>query len=391
MPKTADEITPIIPRHGVILLDDGVVKIRVRDGHLEVESYGWGEHHMARLARVGHGLERLIATSWDGFVSLDALRWLAVKKIPLTIVKGSDILLSNPMRPADARMRRAQLAAEVSGVAIEVSRELIGRKLQGQQSVAREKLRDPGTATAIADLGKSLAGAKTLEEIRILEARAASAYWIGWRGIEVTFPRKGKREIPEHWRRFGRRASLLTGTPKSATNPANCALNFLYAILLSESTIALMAMGLDPSLGYLHNDIPNRDSLACDLMEAARPAVDRYVLDLISTPLDRNWFYEKSDGEVCLMPEGRKALSQTWRLWRAAVSPLAEMVADMLIPGAPTRLTARHNREANGLPGIAPLPAVPALQRLCRICGARSPAIVSTARPAHRYSNASRL
>jgi hypothetical protein len=104
-------------------------------------------------------------------------------------------------------------------------------------------------------------------------------------------------------------------------------------------------------------------------MEAGRPAVDGYVLDLISTPLDRNWFYEKSDGEVCLMPEGRKALSQTWRLWRAAVSPSAEMIADMLIPGSPTRLTARRSREAVGRPGIAPLPAVPALQRLCRICG----------------------
>jgi CRISPR-associated protein Cas1 len=391
MPTATEEITPILPRHGVILLDDGVLKIRVRHGHLEIETYGFGEHHMARLARVGHNLERLVATSWDGFISLDALRWLAVQKIPLTIIQGSDILLSNPMRPADARMRRAQLAAEESGIAVLISRALISRKIQGQERVAREKLKDPRTAAAIADVGKSLAGTKTLEEIRILEARAASAFWTAWKGIEVTFPRKGKREVPEHWRRFSGRASLLTGTPKSATNPINCALNFLYAILLSESTIALMSMGLDPSLGYLHADIPNRDSLACDLIEGARWAVDSYVLDLISRPLDRNWFYEKSDGEVCLMPEGRKALSQTWRLWRSAVSPLAEMVADMLIPGAPTPLTARRNREAKAGQGLLHCRPCQPFRGSAASAGRRSPAIVSTARCALRYSNASRL
>ena len=46
-------------------------------------------------------------------------------------------------------------------------------------------------------------------------------------------------------------------------------------LLESEARLAAAALGLDPGLGVLHLDTPNRDSLACDLMEAVRPQVDR--------------------------------------------------------------------------------------------------------------------
>jgi hypothetical protein len=42
-------------------------------------------------------------------------------------------------------------------------------------------------------------------------------------------------------------------------------LNYLYAVLESESRLAAAALGLDPGLGVLHVDTPARDSLACDL------------------------------------------------------------------------------------------------------------------------------
>jgi CRISPR/Cas system-associated endonuclease Cas1 len=39
------------------------------------------------------------------------------------------------------------------------------------------------------------------------------------------------------------------------------------------------ALGLDPGIGFLHVDTPNRDSLACDLMEVARADVDAFLID----------------------------------------------------------------------------------------------------------------
>lgn len=61
----------------------------------------------------------------------------------------------------------------------------------------------------------------------------------------------------------------------------NAALSYLYAILLGECVTATHAAGLEPGLGILHSDQPNRPSLALDLMEEFRPlVVDQVVMRL---------------------------------------------------------------------------------------------------------------
>jgi CRISPR-associated endonuclease Cas1 len=73
----------------------------------------------------------------------------------------------------------------------------------------------------------------------------------------------------------------LTGAPRAATNPVNALLNYVYSLLESESRLAVLSAGLDPTLGVLHADQRNRDSFALDAMEPIRPAVDAFVLDLL--------------------------------------------------------------------------------------------------------------
>src|SRR6185369_18013626 len=97
-----------------------------------------------------------------------------------------------------------------------------------------------------------------------------------------------------------------------AVNPANAILNYLYAVLESETRLAITALGLDPGLGVLHVDTPRRDSLACDLMEPVRPVIDAYLFDWISrSPLRREWFYEQRDGNCRLMGPFAALLSET--------------------------------------------------------------------------------
>jgi hypothetical protein len=164
-------------------------------------------------------------------------------------------------------------------------------------------------------------------------------------------------------------------------------LNYLYAVLESEARIAGAAMGLDPGLGFLHLDAPNRDSLACDLMEPVRAQVDAYVLNWISRePLKREWFFEERDGNCRLMGPFAARLSETASMWRTAVGPITESVAHALWksldkrerrsapPG--TRLTQRRSREVKGASVPEPEPLAKP-ERVCRMCGA------STAEGAH--------
>jgi CRISPR-associated protein Cas1 len=97
--------------------------------------------------------------------------------------------------------------------------------------------------------------------------------------LPINFPKKDEHRVPEHWRTFGTRVSPLTGSPRRAVNPSGAILNYLHAVLESECRLAITVLGMDPGLGVLHVDLPARDSLACDLMEAIRPEIFSSVGD----------------------------------------------------------------------------------------------------------------
>jgi CRISPR-associated endonuclease Cas1 len=58
-------------------------------------------------------------------------------------------------------------------------------------------------------------------------------------------------------------------------------LNYAYAVLHTQVKIALVAEGLDPTIGVSHSVGKYRDALVLDRMEPLRPVVDRVVLELV--------------------------------------------------------------------------------------------------------------
>jgi CRISPR-associated endonuclease Cas1 len=315
-------------------------------------------------------------------VSLAALRWLADQDAAFVMLErdGSVLATTGPVPPSDARLRRAQALAFESGVAVKIARELIHRKLFGQERLVREKLGATFTADSIAQARLELAEAETIPSIRQIEAKAANAYWSAWWTVSVNYPKNDLRRVPEHWRTFGSRHSLLTGSPRLAVNPPNAMLNYLYAVLESESRLALAALGLDPGIGVMHVDSPSRDSLACDLMEAIRPQVDAYLFDwIVREPLHRDWFFEQRDGNCRLMGSFAVRLSETAPMWGRAVAPIAEWVSRTLwstirkptgqrFPA--TRLTQSRRRQVKGSSFDAEIKDALRPLRICRTCGA---------------------
>ncbi len=95
----------------------------------------------------------------------------------------------------------------------------------------------------------------------------------------------------------------------------NAVLSFAYTILGGECANALMSVGLDPYVGFMHRDRPGRTSLALDLMEELRPVLgDRFVLTLINTKALRAEHFEKQkDQAVLLNEDGRKVFFNAWQ------------------------------------------------------------------------------
>jgi CRISPR-associated endonuclease Cas1 len=373
----------LTPRHGVLTLFGYGIQVRVDRGHLLIEDGICEDRRKIRLARVGHGLKRLVCISADGFISLAALQWLAAQDASFVMLErdGSVLATTGPVRPSDAKLRRAQALAHVSGAALRITRELIRQKLAGQESVARNKLLDTTTADTIARFGEELPRAEQIASIRLIEAQAALAYWSAWRTLPITFPKNDLARIPAHWLSFGARISPLTGSPRLSVNPPNAMLNYLYAVLESEARLAAAALGLDPGLGVMHADSGNRDSLALDLLEPVRPQVDSYLLDWITRqPLTRQWFFEQRDGNCRLMGPFAVQLAETATMWRRVVAPIAEWVAQAIWnshPGSPkavqqvpTRLTHRRRSEGRGNDFKVQTSSAPRQAKICEICGA---------------------
>jgi CRISPR-associated endonuclease Cas1 len=373
---------PILLRHGVITLFGYGIKVHVNRGHLIIQDGIGGNRRAARLSRVGHGLRRLVVVGSDGMVSLSALTWLASQDAAFVMLNrdGSVLTTTGPVRKSDARLRRAQGLADSSSAGLQIVRELITQKLLGQEQLTRDRLHQSELADKIATARATVSTISTKPAFLSLEAQAANAYWSAWRNLPIQFPKRDLQRVPEHWRTFGPRMSPLTGSPRLAVNPANAILNYLYALLESETCLAIAALGLDPGLGFLHLDTANRDSLACDLMEPIRPVVDTYLLDLISRgPLRREWFFEQGDGNCRLLSSFAVQLSETSLIWRSAIAPVAERISKLLWAGRPrtnrtglppTRLTQGHRRQAKGVSSKWPVKQFQRIPRRCKACGA---------------------
>ena len=315
-----------------------------------------------------------------GKAALAALRWLADQDAAFVMLDrdGSVLITTGPVLPSDARLRRAQALGAHSGADLRITRVLISAKLAGQERIARNTLNNLVTAETILHARTALDTAVTIPAIRGLEARAGLAYWSAWRDLAVNFPKLDLCRVPKHWRTFGTRVSSVLGSPRCAVNPPNAILNYLYAVLESESRLALATVGLDPGIGFLHVDSRTRDSLACDLMETVRPEIDSYVLDWLTHRLfRRKEFFEMPDGTCRLMAGLCAQLSETARTWRHAVAPWAELVARTLWAtiGRPgnqpaTPLTGDHRRAGRGGKHIRQVVVPPRPPRICRGCGA---------------------
>jgi len=314
-------------------------------------------------------------------VSLAALRWLADQDASFVMLErdGSVLATTGPVRSSDARLRRAQALANSNGTAIQLTVELIGHKLAGQEKVARQRLNNLVVADKIVEFRSGLQTARQVDAVLSIEANAALAYWSAWSKLPILYPRTDVRRVPDHWQVFGSRVSPLTDSPRLAVNPPNAVLNYLYAVLESEACLAAAALGLDPGLGVLHRDTPNRNSLACDLMEPVRPLVDAYLFDWLNHgPIRREWFCEQTNGNCRLMAPFAAQLSETAGTWRKAIAPYAEQAARIFWQGRsrrskfnslPTRLTEARRSQAKAGNFAANVPAIPKTKPRCPICG----------------------
>lgn len=106
--------------------------------------------------------------------------------------------------------------------------------------------------------------ADSLDEIRGCEGLGAAAYFRGFQAL-----------IPEPF-------AFQLRNRRPPTDPVNALLSLTYSMLTQEIRAAILAAGLEPGLGILHQPAHGRPALALDLVEPFRaPVADMLVLRLL--------------------------------------------------------------------------------------------------------------
>jgi CRISPR-associated protein Cas1 len=324
--------TPLYPplqvRAGVLVVDGFGIALRVLNrGKLRVEDGIGRQRRSLTLDRADCGLERLVLVGHAGYVTLEALSWLrAIGAALVQIGRDGEVLAhSVPYGYGGHPIRRAQALAVTNGLDVAIARELIADKLDGQRRIL---VRLGADLREFEKLRGLLASADSIERVRVIEANAAALYFPAWRDVRIRFRERDLARIPARWLRCDSRASVLTGAPRAATSPINSLRNYLFACCESEARLALLAQGLDPTLGVLHADQRNRDSLALDAMEPVRAGVDAFLLDLME---DREFtardFGELPNGICRIAAPLTHELALTLPHWRECLRPIAAQLA----------------------------------------------------------------
>lgn len=256
------------------------------------------------LYRGVHGVRCIVLLADSGSISLDALQWCRDQGVTILALdrNGQLSAVMMPPSPTNARLRLLQYTVD----ALPMAKCLVAWKLR-ECGLVR-----PGVSATMQSSMAEINRAASCDEVRMIEAQAAHAYWSSW----YTGLWWKDREVPPHWRTFEQRESFLSPANRHATHPVNAMLNYAYAVLAGMIERAAVARALDPAMGHLHMPKEGRASLVYDLIEPLRPTVDSQILAWVT---EAQWhvsdFVVDRSGVVRLHPELARVVVQ-----RGAVS-----------------------------------------------------------------------
>lgn len=279
-----------------------------------------------KIARRGQPVETLAAQQVGQLVlhsfsqvSTQALHFCAYQGIGVHFISGGGRYVGSfETRRGSIQRRIRQYGALSDGAfCLQLARQLVRCRAEGQRKFlmrGKRGLKQPSAKLndAIAQMKKVLKQipqANSLETLLGLEGNLAALYF-------GALPCAILPDVPAEMRFVGRNRR----PPKDRFN---CLLSFGYALLLKDVMNAILAVGLEPALGFYHQPRTQAPPLALDLMEIFRvPLVDMPVMGSVNRG---HWEvredFEVRGEQVWLSDAGRRKLvnlyerrkEETWK------------------------------------------------------------------------------
>jgi len=315
---------------------------RVRDKAADWRKLSIPIHHLESICVFGPSTitPPALDLCWEHGVAVNYLSEFGYLQARMTGVADTSVTL-----------RRTQFrAADNPAKCATIARNIIAGKLQNSRNSLLRAAREseiPDFKFQIGEAADALARQiRQLAEVQISELKSQMDALRGVEGMgSATYFSVFTSLLKQQREDF----IFVTRNRRPPRDRINCLLSFLYALVRHDCIAALTSIGLDPFVGFLHAERPNRPALALDLMEEFRPwLADRLAVTLINrqqiTAAD---FRVREGGAVEFTDTGRKRVITAYqqRKQEKLTHPLLEQEFRIgQLPFIQARILARHLR-----------------------------------------------
>jgi len=287
-------------------------RLVVKDGEKVVDE--------VRLLDVSH-----VALFGNIQLSTQAIQELCEQEIPVAYFSMGGwfygLTRGHGLKNVYSRIQQFAMAADARRC-LALARKVVQAKIKNHRTLLMRLHVEPPVEAVVGlkEIGGRTGDARSLEELLGMEGAAAALYFkhfsgmikVGADDIEDEIP---GLELPEDEKSKQKQSEaeafsfdFTKRTRRPPTDPVNAMLSLAYSLLAKDCTIAALAVGFDPYVGFYHQPRHGRPALALDLMEEFRPLVaESAVLTAINNRMITPGHFVRAGDAVNLTPHGRKA------------------------------------------------------------------------------------
>ena len=325
----------LLTGHGLsIRVDRGCLLVRDGNTHYPAKRREWRFFNGALDIP-----PQIIVIDGSGEITIDAMDWLATQRLPLIRLRWDGqfmaIATTGGQAASGDKIYWQERTRSDPVARLRFARDLIYDKALSTLVTMEEYLpRSEVWEAAHKNIAARIRALeqrppRSIHELLGIEGAIANEYFRAWSGVALRWKALRQRPVPDDWHSYSSRSSLRERlrVNRGATHPVNAMLNYAYGVLVSQTQIALISEGYDPTIGILHdraNDRGSYPAFALDRMEPMRPVVDRTVLQLIQK-------YTFAGADFSLQPDGVCRLNPD--LARRVTQLALEGIASAMKPG----------------------------------------------------------
>jgi CRISP-associated protein Cas1 len=212
-------------------------------------------------------------------ISTQAVQTLCERDVPVTYFSMGGwfygITRGHGLKNIFLRIEQFRLARD-SSVALVLARQFVHGKIRNQRTLLmRNHVEAPQTVLLkLKRAAEDALGAGSIESLLGIEGAAAALYFSEFNGMikldsdDTANASDGTTTPPKPFTlEFAHR------NRRPPTDPVNAMLSLSYSLLTKDCTLAALAVGFDPYLGFYHQPRFGRPALALDLVEEFRPLI----------------------------------------------------------------------------------------------------------------------